>query len=317
MNIPDSLFKYSAYKDYSEKMIKTGSIYLCPGDKLDDQFECLVDWSKYDNVTANKVYNLLKRQMKKKKIAVPDINIQKLYEGNVLNREKARKILKISYKNIKSENVEKFLDYIDDLPSLVDSPEYHKYLEEVTSLNKKIGMFCMSSKNDSQVMWATYANNSSGYCIEYDIKKALNENIISRNDILRVRYKYKRDADPIDLVLEFVISRLKSNKELNDNERDEIKKLVIDIISTKHREWNFQKEWRIVGKPEDESIILPIKALYLGNKMDKKIKDILISACNESVPIYEQKNDYVNLKISFELIDRDKYIVGEDTNSNE
>ena len=112
MNIPDSLFKYSAYKDYSEKMIKTGSIYLCPGDKLDDQFECLVDWSKYDNVTANKVYNLLKKQMKKKKIAVPDINIQKLYEGNVLNREKARKILKISYKNIKSENVEKFLDSI-------------------------------------------------------------------------------------------------------------------------------------------------------------------------------------------------------------
>ena len=303
MIIPDSLFKYSAFKDYSIKMIESGSIYLCPGDKLDDQFECLVDWSKYDNITVDRIYRLLKKQMKKKKILIPEIDVKNLYEDGVLNRDKARKIIKIKCKGTSNDKIEKFLDYIEELPALINTPEYHAYLEEIVNLNKKIGMFCMTTKKDSQVMWATYADNSKGYCIEYDIKSALANNKLLIGDILRVKYKYKRDADPLDLLLEYVFSRLKENKDLDDYEKERIKNMVISIISTKHQEWNFQKEWRIVGKPKDESIFLPIKAIYLGNKMDADVKANILQACKNEIPVYEQVNDYINLKIDFRLIE--------------
>ncbi len=45
---------------------------------------------------------------------------------------------------------------------------FQKVIEE---MRKDVFVFCFSEVWDSILMWAHYANNYNGYCIEYDVKQ--------------------------------------------------------------------------------------------------------------------------------------------------
>ncbi len=44
-------------------------------------------------------------------------------------------------------------------------------LKEVTDYKDKIGIYCVTKRYDNEYMWKNYANNSQGYCVEYDLDK--------------------------------------------------------------------------------------------------------------------------------------------------
>lgn len=146
----------------------------------------------------------------------------------------------------------------------------HIYLE------KSIYVSCFSESHnlDSLRMWAHYAGNHSGVCVEYDFSTVHN---ISRFGCIPIQYtnnyNYLLDTSNIS---EDVANYMK--------------------FFTKAKEWEHEREWRVAVKSEhlnmkgfNASIASPV-AIYLGCKVSDKLKEDLIAICKDkNVAIYQMK----------------------------
>lgn len=96
---------------------------------------------------------------------------------------------------------------------------------------------CLSSKNNSTLMWSHYANSNMGMCVEYDFNdKQVNK--LQRSMLFPVAYS----QSPIDIL------------DLLEDDKGEICKYPIDtaVLCTalnKASDWKYENEWRLVMIP--------------------------------------------------------------------
>lgn len=147
----------------------------------------------------------------------------------------------------------------------------------------RVGSLCET--NTSVLMWSHYANNHSGFCIEYDLRNAANDNIAKQN-LYPVLYQDRSDTQREDACSGIEFYSLYS-------------------VLRKSTDWAYEKEWRIVlsfyQMQNPSNIQLPqATAVYLGcktnNENSKKLIDI---AKLKSVPIYKSKLNANTGNISF------------------
>ncbi len=99
---------------------------------------------------------------------------------------------------------------------------------EFDRLKETTGVACLSESEDSLLMWAHYANNHSGICVEYAL--------LAINQILgftAVPIIYSEERTCFDFFAPRSIEK-------------DIRKLLIQSLTSKSREWNYEKEWRII-----------------------------------------------------------------------
>ena len=92
---------------------------------------------------------------------------------------------------------------------------------------------CYSENPNSELMWAHYADNSKGICVEYDFNSLLPDNFL-RYCMFPVAYTEK----PIDV----------SDLVKNDQSLFQYSMEAALLCSTlnKSMEWNYEREWRLV-----------------------------------------------------------------------
>lgn len=95
-------------------------------------------------------------------------------------------------------------------------------------LRNTTGVSCLSESENSLLMWAHYANNHRGLCVEYDL---LEINRILNFSAIPVIYSEERTC--FDFFNPQTI------------EKDTLK-LFIQSLTSKSPEWSYEKEWRIV-----------------------------------------------------------------------
>ena len=93
---------------------------------------------------------------------------------------------------------------------------------------------CLSSQNDSTLMWSHYAASNTGICIQYDFN-SIKEDSLLRKIIFPVAYSKK----PVDL------------RDLLADQKEEITKYPLDAAVlcaalNKATVWKYEREWRIV-----------------------------------------------------------------------
>lgn len=138
----------------------------------------------------------------------------------------------------------------------------HSRSNIMTQFLKGMRLTCFSSVNDSILMWGHYGKSHTGICIEY------------------------ADKDPIFTIAQKVeYSEKTPILELNseaDADAEVITRKLISIFSTKHKAWEYEKEYRIFGL--DDTCIHKLKpgtisAIYFGlfcsNDNAKKVREIL------------------------------------------
>lgn len=156
--------------------------------------------------------------------------------------------------------------------------EFHGYIRTMFRIS------CFTTSPYSQLMWATYADNHKGFCVEYTILP--NDDLY--NDIYYNLFPliYCKSRPNIT----------KSIMEIKDHELSE--KQLWDIYFNgalrKSIDWVFQNEWRLLLPLNNESNdfnvkFYPITKVYLGNQMPinkrKEIIDICKKRDNEFVGI--------------------------------
>ena len=139
---------------------------------------------------------------------------------------------------------------------------------------EEVYLTCFSKTNIINPMWAHYAYNHTGICIEYDLKD-LNEKYI-----LKWCYPVKYENN-YDYTKELM--NIKNNGD----------KLLHETLLKKSTEWKYEKEWRIlidydiqlsglIKKGNDYFLKLPKpQAIYLGINISNKNREKILKICED------------------------------------
>ena len=156
----------------------------------------------------------------------------------------------------------------------------------ISSMRDNIRITCFSEELYSMPMWAHYANNHTGFCIEYDFTSLGYNNTLTKN-LFPVGYETKR----------YNITNL--FKMALSGKYDTRIKLLFFLMNLKHSSWSYEKEWRIIDTRElsqepfmgglVDCSINPM-AIYLGINFDEnKIYNVKNKFSNTDTPIYRLK----------------------------
>lgn len=312
---PKSLFKYRNFDNYTLDSLNNSYIYLSPADQLDDQFECSPNFNSeinYDDVLVKKylideIANLIddypscfqKSDFKKYLLHV-------LKGENYISTKDAKIFLKkhnADFSNLTEDDKKYFIEIYGNLLVgmwMTDKNKicFNDIVKKALGSKYNIGIGSLSKINTSQVMWSMYSNNYSGYCVEYDTTDDINLRI----NTFPVVYGNKRQTNVLSILIgmaveSMLVNQSKENIELNRSLD------YINLYINKHKEWEFQKEWRIVGHSKRKFKMKKIKAIYLGKNCAKdKEKLILDFASKKQIEVYKQEDNLVDLSLTFRKI---------------
>eukprot|EP00828_Plagiopyla_frontata_P011010 TRINITY_DN16035_c0_g1_i1.p2 TRINITY_DN16035_c0_g1~~TRINITY_DN16035_c0_g1_i1.p2 ORF type:complete len:203 (-),score=25.53 TRINITY_DN16035_c0_g1_i1:489-1097(-) len=134
-------------------------------------------------------------------------------------------------------------------------------------------------------MWAHYANNHRGYCIEYEIQDT--------KKIYPIYYEMfrKQSSDELNNVIIELYNYYKIKKKSN-NEFHRVFSYVYLSLCCKNKFWEYENEYRLLYPVEEFNNIkgktidikkekLKINCIYIGYKCEEKYKIRLIEISNK------------------------------------
>ncbi|MBD5153055.1 MAG: DUF2971 domain-containing protein [Oscillibacter sp.] len=104
--------------------------------------------------------------------------------------------------------------------------------DQFDALRNTTGVSCFSESDDSLLMWAHYANNHRGICVEYDLLE-----VSAKLGFSAVPVIYSDDRTCFNFL------------NLQTIEKDSLG-IFIQSLTSKSPEWDYEKEWRIVRDQE-------------------------------------------------------------------
>lgn len=165
----------------------------------------------------------------------------------------------------------------------------------IASLRNNIKISCFSEELFSMPMWSHYADNHTGFCIEYDFTRLSYE-----NDLTKYLFPVGYDSRRYDITNLF--------KKTFNEPYDPRVILLCFLMNLKHSSWSYEKEWRIIKMrlPEEKEFTsgledCPLKptAIYLGVNFDKnEVHSVKEKLKNFDIPIYVLK---VSISEFFEM----------------
>ena len=93
-------------------------------------------------------------------------------------------------------------------------------------LRSRMGISCLSETDDSLLMWAHYANNHSGICVEYEL----------------LEFNSQLHFSPVPIVYTDERVCIHTLETL----ANDIQGLFIESLTSKSPEWSYEREWRII-----------------------------------------------------------------------
>ena len=250
--------KYESKGDnYLLKSISNNTLWLSSPQFFNDPFDCVINTNFHGEA--------------------------KKFSEQILNKYFDKDIVKsLLYSSNGQATVEKIAEYLKG-----ENEGKHLHLE------KSIYVSCFSEKDNlhSLRMWAHYANNHSGVCVEYDFNVVNN---VSPFGCIPIKY-----TDDYKYLL--------YTSNISEDVTNYMK------FFTKAKEWSYEKEWRVAQNNENPNtkgysipIALPL-AVYIGCKTSERLKEDVIRICkSKNIPAYQMKLKPGSFQLYYELIDEQK-----------
>lgn len=250
---PKSLFKYRSVNEYNIDNFINDTVWCSTLNNFNDPYEGYVTFDH------------------------DEVYIQKLLRDKNLPFEiREYDILKNIIHNSKNEDMIK--KYEEDKETTENAKR--KFISE-TQKKKKICSF--STLWDNRLMWSHYANNHTGFCIEYCTEYNIDK---IRGHLFPIIYSDKI----FDITQDFINSTI---------EQPYRPMLPFIMAIIKDNVWEYENEWRIIidNNEKSEFNLFP-KAIYLGSKMNSFFKESFSNkAKQKNIDVYEVDMDINNYKL--------------------
>lgn len=162
--------------------------------------------------------------------------------------------------------------------------------EQFDALRHEMGIACFSENEYSLLMWAHYASNHKGICVEYNMEDFISELGFSPVPVI---YSVERAA-----IEEYV-----------PNDSESLKQPFIDSLIRKSKEWEYEKEWRIIrdkgacgekwkGNGALLDSVKPL-SIILGCDCSHEVEDEIEAHCkSEKISLYKMEIDKALYKLN-------------------
>lgn len=178
------------------------------------------------------------------------------------------------------------IDWLSSASGL-DATHIKKSWSDLKNKIETLGIYSLSSTPFNTSMWGLYSNKSSGFCIEYDIKKLMDSvRFLSNVSMLKVEYT---ESPPI----------------ITWTDLFERSIMLTKLLGTKHQDWSQENEIRLVYETSGIKTYHPsaLAAVYMGTQISDKNKEKLLSALqNKDVDVYQMTRESHSYKIKPELV---------------
>ena len=253
----EGVLTYMNTLDYIESESARRDLKLLMGDRNNLEQRKLLDNENFPSVlykyTSINQYSLLNLKNNVLTGTVPT-EFNDLYDSTMHFNTYTKKFNKIQELNLTAKKLgyENVIDKSAENQMLKGSDEEDIF--KSTYLSKGFRVVSLSSSNKEIKMWSHYANNNKGICIEYKFRKVLHR-------VAKFIYPVLYVEKPIDVT------------DMCEND-EKIDLAVLNSVISKYKDWEYEKEWRIVlyiGYESNKKRI-PVQSIpkptciYLGNK---------------------------------------------------
>lgn len=272
---PKYLYKYRPFDKYTFDMLENNYVFLCKAADLDDKSECDVSIdisSLVDNEKGTLKKECINQILEIVKPSTTEENFNKA-RNTILACEnengtiQSNKLLERYFglqELFPDNDISPFINFFADLPkqteNLMDNIDAGNLIKLAVDAKQSIGICSLSDSPNIEKQWKQYANNETGYCIEYDVSDyKLNSNLFP------VVYEDDRKNN-----ITMVLVALLVNSFVRYIRNSQIKTDITQyfrLFLTKNTIWDFQREWRILGDANSKEIAPKIKTIYLGKEV--------------------------------------------------
>lgn len=287
--VPQFLYKYRPFDGFTFDMLDNGYVYLCPTEKLDDPSECKVDFSVqdfYDLHTNNLTFKGVEMILAFIKPYTTEDNFQQVRsiaartmmpQGNVIQHF----LLDASFdiqELVPDIDIVPLINWLENIPEKIEEPQTRQQFIKLFSLahdaRRDMGICSLSESKNCAEMWQNYADNSKGYCVEYDMQNY--ENI---HALFPVVYQDNRENNIVTSIISSFIGEMIFG--ISNGQIPADKSQFIRLFLTKDLMWSYQKEWRLLGDANVKLSAPKINAIYLGKDVLDEYKQQMIDYCEK------------------------------------
>lgn len=231
------LFKYESACECKLKTLKNGEIWLSKANSFNDPFDCnIIHYdTELDNISSEQ----------KKKVLEIIYSQFGTFKHNFINSDLLN-------------GIQKYYESKEDNAKALENAINNRY--------NSIGVCSFTTVGfDNLVMWAHYAKNHEGYCIEFEYENPITINTGKSFQSKLFPVNYMKSLPQVTLMQLLI----------NPN------KMAKDLILTKNKNWSYEKEYRLIDvESSNESysvskVGLKITAIYLGLLANEETKSKL------------------------------------------
>ena len=286
--IPSFLYKYRPFDEHTFDMLEKRYVFLCPAENLDDPSECKVDCTfqdffvlKSNRLTLKGLDMLL--EFIKPHTTEDNFQLVKSIIARTLMPDGSvrRNFLLDSWANIQALvpgiDTAPLIKWLGTIPEKMNDPQIRlKFIELFTlaqNARRNMGICSLSELKDCDKMWNNYAGNSSGYCIEYNLREYENINLL-----FPVVYQDNRENNIVTSILGSFIGEMIYGISYGQAVVD--KSQYMRLFLTKDTKWSYQQEWRLLGDANQKLPAPKIHAIHLGKNISEQNKQKIINYCS-------------------------------------
>lgn len=285
--VPLFLYKYRPFDGFALDMLEKGYMYLCPAEKLDDPSECTADFSVQDFYhleTGLIKFKCIEMILEQIKPYTTEENLQRV--RNIVFRVATpsgmvrRNFLLDASCEIQDlvpeVDTAPLINFLGSIPEKFDDPKIKEQLEKLLALayhaRQGMGICSLSALKNSNEMWHNYADDTKGYCIEYDLRGYENVNLL-----FPVVYQDNRETNIVTNMVAAFIGQMIVGMSYGQIAAD--RSQFMRMFLTKDTKWASQKEWRLLGDANDKLPAPIVHAVYLGKNMTDQNKKQMLDCC--------------------------------------
>ena len=289
VSIPYFLYKYRSFDKYTYDMLDNQYVFLCPACKLDDQSECKVDFSLqdlYDMTTdqlkfkcVNNILNAFKPFTNKDDFQqVQSLVCRTLTPNGRVRRDYLLDLSHEMQRLMPSIDIAPLINQLGNIPEMLDDPNIKSELDKMLLLaydarsENGIGICSLSESKDNNEMWEKYANNSTGYCVQYDMTGYEHERLL-----YPVVYQDNRETNIVTSILNTFIGEMIDK--ISHGELSSDTSHYARLFLTKDTEWAYQQEWRLLGDANQRLQAPDVTAIFLGDSVSDHDKKQMTEYC--------------------------------------
>jgi len=246
LNQPDNVFRYLTFSTRTIESLCHDQLYFANPADFNDPLDCQP--SIESNSNRNTLRKILSELIRRR---VFSETIESLNCVNVKGDNAVSHANTLSAQIIENE--------LTNITHYSTDPEHDGSVEEIESFlltsgiqsellkQYEHGVCCFSSEAKNPLMWSHYGDQHNGICAGYSLERA------PKPILHKVEYDGNRIVKT-SLIAEAILDNNSDSKKLLDNK----------IFLIKAPDWEYENEWRILGKRGIQNSILKLKNITFG-----------------------------------------------------